>query len=169
MFTLEAQLPPAAGRLLIPVARNGASAGVIGYAGRRAAAGGRVEACLLHVEEALGHWELLKYFRSGELTTRRLIEPVLRSTSAQLARVNVPHAAYLRSGGVVFAILDAAEELNCTEIVVADPTRRWWRLFSGDTVAALRTRQRGVPVVVVAADGSASRPRSNGQTDGEAR
>jgi len=157
MRAQEAPASQSVSRLLIPITRTRQS-GATAYAVRRAATGGRIEACLLHVEEALGPWQLLKYFRSGELTTRRLIEPVLESASAELLQANVPHAAYLRSGAVVFAILDAAEELNCTEIVVPAPGRGWWQLFANDTVAALCARQRGIPVVVVAPDGGPAWP-----------
>lgn len=102
------------------------------YAQSRRALGQTMEVCLLHIEEALGYWELLPMFYAGETSTRKRIEPILNRASSELTRSGIPNAAYLRKGEVVFAILDAAEELNCSGIVVVQPTCGQ-RLFSVGT------------------------------------
>lgn len=140
-------------RLLIPIGRSGGSAGSIQYAIRRARMGGSVETCLLHVEEPVPRWELPETAVRPEATLRRQIEYVLSQATRPLAERGIPYAAYLRSGDVVFSILDAAEELACQQIVVPLPRSRWRRLFSHDVVVALYARQRDIPVVAVTEDG----------------
>lgn len=123
------------------------------YAQSRRALGQAMEVCLLHIEEALGYWELLPMFYAGETSTRKRIEPILNRASSELTRSGIPNAAYLRKGEVVFAILDAAEELNCSGIVVAQPTCGQ-RLFSVGTPARLKRQVRNIPLITVNADGT---------------
>ncbi|OHC70268.1 MAG: hypothetical protein A3H93_16250 [Rhodocyclales bacterium RIFCSPLOWO2_02_FULL_63_24] len=141
-------------RLLIPVGRNGRSAGSIQYAICRSQAGERVEACLLHVEEPVAQWELPETAVRPEASLRKQIEYLLSQVTRPLSEHGIPYAAYMRSGDVVFSILDAAEELECQQIVVPLPRPGWRRLFSHDVVVSLYARQRDIPVVAVADDGA---------------
>lgn len=141
-------------RLLVPIGRNGRSAGSIQYAIGRSRLGERVEACLLHVEEPVAQWELPETAVRPEAVLRKQVEHVLSQATRPLAEYGIPYAAYLRSGDVVFSILDAAEELECQQIVVPLPRSGWRRLFSHDVVVALYARQRDIPVVAVADDGT---------------
>lgn len=129
------------------------------YAQSRRAMGLTVEVCLLHVEEVLGYWELLPMFYAGETNTRKRIEPILNRASSELSQSGIPNAAYLRKGEVVFAILDAAEELNCGGIVVAQPTCSWHRLFSVSTPTQLKHQQRNIPLITVNAHGAPIDPK----------
>lgn len=146
---------PAELRMLIPVARGEQFPAAVRYAIRRHNMGKKVHVCLLHVKEPLKQWDLLRTPWPEERKLRQRIENDLSLASGPLNDHGIPYAAYLRAGSVVFAILDAAEELDCHEIVVPLPHSGWWRIFSRNVVATLCMRQRGIPVVTVARDGTA--------------
>lgn len=145
-------------RLLIPLAPGERSSPAVRHAVRRQQMGRAVEVCLLHVQEPLRQWDLLRSPWPEEKARRARIEADLAEAAAPLAAHGIPYAAYLRAGGVVFAILDAAEELDCHEIVVPLPASGWRKFFSHQVVQALWLRRRDIPVVTVAADGVALRP-----------
>lgn len=145
-------------RWLIPIGRNACSAGSIRYAVCRTRLGDSVEACLLHVEEPTERWERPTFPVRPGVIVRRQVEHLLSKATRPLIEQGIPCAAYLRSGDVVFSILDAAEELECKQIVVPPPHSGWRRLFSSDVVVTLYARQRGIPVVAVADDGTPMEP-----------
>lgn len=155
--SLPTQSPaPAADRLrlLVPIGAGEISSAAVRYALRQEASGVAVQVCLLHVEEPPGQWELLRHARLNGRAVRERIEAALAQVAEPLEQRAIPYAGYLRAGGIVFAILDAAEELDCQRIVVPAPQTAWWRrLLSRDVVATLRERQRSVPVVTVSTDG----------------
>jgi len=140
-------------RLLVPVASfKGALAG-IHYAVRRRTADQEVDVCLLHVEEPIDQWEILRTANVQDAQRRQKVEGTLTQVSRCLVAEGIPFAAFVRSGSTVFTILDAAEQLDCDEIAVPRPRGGWRRIFSRDIVATLLTRQRGIPIVVVDSDG----------------
>jgi hypothetical protein len=145
-------------RLLIPIGRNLRSGGAIHYALRRHAMGRPVEVCLLHVKESPGHWELLFNLGRSEAHFERRTEDAMTKAALPLRQQEIPYAAYLRSGAVVFSILDAAEELDCSEIVVPMPRTGWGRLFSREVVKTLLVRQRFAAVITVTGEGQPMRP-----------
>ena len=67
-----------------------------------------------------------------------------------LTQQGVDHCAYIRSGGVVFTILDTAEELDCHEIIMPPPAAGIQHLWSRDIVRNVMRKQRKVPVVTIA-------------------
>jgi len=123
-------------RLLVPVKGPGGASQAIGYAISRSLGGCHVEVALLHVETAPAP----KQQGTGALFVhaRRMLE-----------RSDIDCSAYVRSGPVVFSILDAAEELDCSEIVVPAPARPLARLWSHRVADALLAGQRSIPVVTV--------------------
>ena len=123
-------------RLLVPVKGPGGASQAIGYAISRCADGGRVEVALLHVETVPAprpHGTGALFVHARRMLERRAIDC----------------CTYVRSGPVVFSILDAAEELDCSEIVVPSPARPLLRLWSHRVVDALLAGQRLIPVVTV--------------------
>ena len=111
-----------------------------------------VEVCLLHVLEPVGLLQGLLHAASAQVTLQRQrAEAVLALAAQPLQAAGIPYAAYLRSGSIVSSLLDAAEELDCQEIVVPRSRRRF---FSRDVVRLLQSRRRRVPVVVVGASGT---------------
>lgn len=136
-------------RLLIPVNGTRSAQAPIAYAIRCREAGEAVEVCLLHVEEGATQWQALMGLAGRsemQRRTMRMFSELLRLLEGR----DLDFAAYVRSGAVVFTILDAAEELACHEIVVPAPRSWLGRFLSRDIVAALEARQRGIPVVTVA-------------------
>lgn len=101
----------------------------------------------------MGQWKLPGAATRSGANLRKQAERLLSRVTRPLIEHGIPYAAYLRSGGVVFSILDAAEELECQQIVVPPPHTGLRRLFSQDVVATLYARQRDIPVIAVADDG----------------
>ena len=87
------------------------------------------------------------------------VEELLREATLYLDRSHVEHRTLIRSGEVVFSILDAAEQLNCHEIVLpAAHATPWLRLFSSNIVRQVTRANRGVPVVLADPNGIALHP-----------
>ena len=161
---LQSELLPAPGsgcidgaeveRLLIPVGRRCHWPGALNYVRCRMALGRHPEVCLLRIEKLSSHW----LPDDGGAFLRERIDAVLRGVCDELAACGIAHAVHLRSTNrLVFAILDAAEELNCSGIIVPPAVSGWRRIFSSGTVAVLCAGQRNVPVITVDGDG---RPRA---------
>lgn len=104
---------------------------------------------LLHVEGAPAHWQTLVGGIAATAARQRRHQDVFAKTLSRLEGLDIEYAAYIRSGPVVFTILDAAEELECDEIVVPAPGTGLMSLWSRDIVLTLLARQRAVPVVTV--------------------
>ena len=127
-------------RLLIPIKRAGECRQAIGYAVSRCADERRVEVALLHIENAERNTQAPARQRTGALFAR---------ATRMLEQRDIEFAVYVRSGPVVFSILDAAEELDCSEIVVPAPAWPLARLWSRRVVDALLAGQRSIPVITV--------------------
>ncbi len=141
-------------RLLLPVGRRRHWPGVLNYVRHRMSLGRQPEVCLLRIERPSGCW----LPDDGRAVLRERVDAVLRGVCSELAACGIAHAVHLRSASrLVFAILDAAEELNCSAILVPPAASGWRRIFSSGTVAALCAGQRNVPVITVDGDG---RPRA---------
>ena len=136
-------------RLLIPVKRAEDADHALSYVLRRRADEQAVAVCFLHVEEAPSQWETLFGGSGVHAMWHRQGQDVFTRVLSLLVGRDVEYAAYVRSGPVVFSILDAAEELDCDEIVVPAPRSGLFRLLSREIVSTLMLRQRGVPVVAV--------------------
>ena len=147
--SLPARLPSAAPRLLIPVKRPGDARQAIGYAISRCTDGGSVEVALLHVESVAARWPVGDGERSVQAVAQQASAALFARATQMLERCGIEFAVYVRSGPVVFSILDAAEELDCSEIVVSAPARPLARLWSQRVVDALLAGQRSIPVVTV--------------------
>ncbi|WP_083522804.1 universal stress protein [Sterolibacterium denitrificans] len=143
-------------KLLIPVKNGEDARQAVAYAIRRRAEGVQVAVCLLHVEESgpggdpgvVWH-ELLEKTRHSR---PRPFDIALRL----LFGLDIDVAAYVRKGAVAFTILDAAEELDCQEIVMPAPHSGLlpFRWLSRNVVDTLLARQRSVRVVAVNRDGT---------------
>jgi hypothetical protein len=66
-----------------------------------------------------------------------------------LESLGIEYTTHLTSGPLVFSILDAAEQLACSEIVVPTPGRLHMRFLSRNIVSTLLTWQRAIPVIAV--------------------
>lgn len=136
-------------RLLIPIKGLDDSGPAIAYASRRCAAGVPVRIALLHVEALVAPWPI-----RGEgqyVRTHRKLRPSHVFTESQriLESLDIEYTTHLTSGPLVFSILDAAEQLACSEIVVPTPGRLHMRFLSRNIVSTLLTWQRAVPVITV--------------------
>ena len=147
--SLPARLPSAAPRLLIPVKRQGDARQAIGYAISRCTDGDCIEVALLHVESVAARWPVGDGERGVQATAQQASAALFARATQMLERCGIEFAVYVKSGPVVFSILDAAEELDCSEIVVSAPARPLARLWSRRVVDALPAGPRSIPVVTV--------------------
>ncbi len=142
-------------RLLIPVKKGSDARRAISYAIRRRAEGCDVSVCLLHVEEQFDEKGMRNFWLWQSPLGKTRQRKIFTTAMGMLSGVDIEVAAYVRYGAVVFTILDAAEELDCHEIVIPAPPAGVLRWLSRNVVTALLTRQRSVQVVLARQDGTA--------------
>ena len=143
-------------RLLVPIDATERSRWGIGYVRALHAAGKAVEAALLNVGEPVTNWQVLR-FRTHDEIARFQAERaryLLDETAQPLAADGIPCRTLFREGEIVFEILDAAEQLECSEIVLPKPPPRPLALLSRDIVRAVVRQRRSIPVVIVDKYGS---------------
>lgn len=147
--------PPRIRRLLIPVKGPKRALSAVTYAIRLRAGAREVSVCLLHVEESTSQWPVLlggtRIIGARRLRTDSVFGPALHL----LDGLDIEFAAYVRSGPVVFTILDVAEELDCDEIVVPAPGSALSHLWSRHVVTLLAANQRAARLVTVTKSGTA--------------
>lgn len=149
-------------RLLIPVKNAEGATRAISYAIRRRAEGLPIRVFLLHVEETFPARLPIAGDRS-QVSEAGESEGIFTELMHMLEGLDIEVSAYVRYGPLVFSILDAAEELDCDEIVVPAPHKGPFRILSHDVVANLLAQQRSVHVVAVSKNGmshGASKRRS---------
>lgn len=144
-------------RLLIPIDATEESRRSVGYAIDLARQPERVEACLLCIVEPVRDWEVLRFRTEQEVHRyfEERSEIFLEEASAPLKAAGISCKTYFLEQEPVFGILDLAEQLDCTEIVIPKPD--WRGFLSSGLGRKLKGAQRSIPVVLVRPDGSAER------------
>jgi nucleotide-binding universal stress UspA family protein len=142
-------------KLLVPINAREDSRWALRYAAQRRRAGAHVDVVLLNVGEPITQWEVLRFRTQPEITQfqSERAQAFIDEASTTLHELGIPVRGVFRQGGIVFSILDVAEELACDEIVMPREAGALAAFFGGDIVAEVRRRQRGVPLVTVDADG----------------
>jgi nucleotide-binding universal stress UspA family protein len=114
-----------------------------------------VRVTLLHVMPPRQNKGLMPFFRPDNWLDDAHAEALTREASSLLEKFHQTSQltcnTCIVSGDLVFAILDTAEMLNCTEIVfpVVKPTL-WRRWFAGNLAAKVTQSARNIPVVALA-------------------
>lgn len=142
-------------RLLIPIDATERSRWGVRYALRQHHVGKPVQACLLFVTEPVTSLELLR-FRTHDEIARFQAENgqlLIEDAADPLVRAGIPCEVVLREGEVAFQILDAAEQLGCSSVVLPQPQPRLARLLCRDVVQEVLNQARALPVVTVNAEG----------------
>lgn len=141
-------------RLLVPVKQLSDVDAALAYVTRWYGAA-LVRLLLLHVKSPPSAHTLLdtpaqQAMAAEEGAACILLEQAGRQCEARALQ----HSSFILSGDVAFSILDAAESLDCDEIVM--PRRSDWirRIFSSETVRKVERMRRHVPLVLVDADGA---------------
>lgn len=144
------------GKLLIPIDATDASRWGLRYALRLAGTGTRVEACLLFVAEPVRSWEVLRFYTKDEVRRhfRERSAVFLEEAAKPLREAGIACQTCFREADAVDGVIEAAEALNCSEIVV--PRSRWPGLFPSGLAARLIHRHCAIPVTQVGADGAAA-------------
>jgi len=146
---------PTPHRLLIPIDATEASRRGVAHAIALARQAERVEVCLLYVVAPVRDWEVLRFRTEQEIHQhfQSRAERFLEDASAPLKAAGILCKACFREQEPVFGILDLAEQLECTAIVLPRPD---WLDFRGNSlVRRLRQARRPTPLILVDADGSA--------------
>ena len=152
----QARSGPAPQRLLIPIDATEASRRGVPYAIALARQVEPVEVCLLYVVAPVRDWEVLRFRTEQEIHQhfQSRAERFLEDASAPLKAAGILCKACFREQEPVFGILDLAEQLECTAIVLPRPD---WLDFRGNSlVRRLRQARRPTPLILVDADGSAA-------------
>ena len=136
-------------RLLIPIKRLDDAGPAISYAFRRREAGVPVQIALLHVEALVAPWPIRGEGQYVRTHRKPRTSNVFAESQRILDNLGIEYTTHLTSGPLVFSILDAAEQLACSEIVVPTPGRLHMRFLSRNIVSTLLTWQRAVPVITV--------------------
>ena len=151
-----ARSKPAPHRLLIPIDATEASRRGVAHAIALARQAERVEVCLLYVVAPVRDWEVLRFRTEQEIHQhfQSRAERFLEDASAPLKAAGILCKACFRDQEPVNGILDLAEQLECTAIVLPRPD---WLDFRGNSlVRRLRQARRPTPLILVDADGSAA-------------
>lgn len=148
-------------RLLIPVDTGHDSMRGVLHALARKSRGYRVEVVLLHVIEDDPQWQIRRFRSENHIRAFRESRANAHCSrlAAPLREAGVPVRIAIRSGDPAFAILDAAEELDCQSIIVPRPMPQWLAWLFRDTVGTLLRRARDVPVMPLGPSRSGFEPR----------
>ena len=141
--------PQALRRFLVPVNKPDDAIQSLAYAIRRRAEGVRVHIAMLHVEALVAPSPISGNGQYIQARKAPSAGDVFFEGGRMLEGLDIELSTYIRSGPVVFSILDAAEQLECDGIVVPAPRRLHLRLLSRNIVANLLVWQRSIPVVAV--------------------
>ena len=138
-------------RLLVPINATDESRWGIRYALRQHREGKPIEVVLLNIGEPVTQWQVLRFRTQQEVAEFQALraQSFIDDASAALVAENVPWRGLFRQGKRVFSILDAAEELECHQIVMPAPKKSVANIFCGGVVSGVRQEQRDVPLVVV--------------------
>ena len=141
-------------RLLVPVKQLGDVEAALAYVTRSYGAA-PVRLLLLHVKSPPSALALLDVPAQHAMAAEEGAAGALLARAGRQCEARaLQHSSFILSGDVAFSILDAAESLDCDEIVM---TRRgdWMRrLFSSETVRKVERMRRHVPLVLVDAAGA---------------
>ena len=138
--------------LLLPIDATPRSRWGIQYAIWQHRAGKQVEVSLLHVVEPLmRRFDTLRFRTEQEIAAFRSERGqwLLDDAVVLLCENKIAHRAYIREGKVVFEILDTAEQLDCSEIILPAPPRGWTRFLTRNIVPRVLRKQRTIAVVTV--------------------
>ena len=138
-------------RLLLPIDATERSRWGVRHVLALHQAGEPVDVTLLFVGEPVTSWQVLRFRTHAEIARFQAEHAryLLEEAAQPLAGCGIPCRTLFREGEVVFEILDAAEQLNCSEIVLPKPPPRLLTLLSTDVVRTVLRHQRSVPVVIV--------------------
>lgn len=138
-------------RLLIPITAAEDSRWGIRYALRLKGEGSRIEVMFLNVGEIITDWQALRFRTQAELARfqSERAQAFIDEASAPLLEHDIPFRGLFRRGDPVFCIPDAAEELDCHQIVLPLPPGRICRLFSQNITGAIMQKDHIARIITV--------------------
>ena len=113
-------------RLLIPVTAAEKSRWGIRYALRLASGGRSVQAIVINVAERVDDWRVRRFLTRSEVASfmKDFAVAIAEDAATPLRAAGIPCRCESRSGDVMRALLDAADEHRCDAVVLPRPRRR---------------------------------------------
>ncbi len=142
-------------RLLIPVDATERSRWGLQYALRLHRNNVPVRVAMLYVAEPITTLEVLR-FRTHDEIARFQAESgrsILDDAAQSLAQAGIPCELVYREGDIVFQILDVAEQLGCSEIILPLPHAQIARLLCRDVVREVIRQAREALVITTDSEG----------------
>ncbi len=150
-------------RLLVPINASEDSRWGIQYALRHHRQGNRLEVILLNIGEPITQWQILRFRTQQEIEQfqSERAQAFIEEAAQLLVAEDIPYRGLFKQGELIFSILDAAEELDCDEIVMPASDKGISSLFSCSIVHTVQQQQRDVPVVLVNSEGETPECKRN--------
>ncbi len=113
-------------RLLIPVTATERSRWGVRYALRVAASGRPIEAVIINVAVRVDDWRVRRFLTRSEVASfmKDFAVAIAEDAATPLRAAGIPCRCESRSGDVMRALLDAADEHRCDAVVLPRPRRR---------------------------------------------
>lgn len=125
------------------------------YARARARRGDELSVELLFVAEPIQNWQVLRFWTRRQISNfqsergRFLLEDAERA----LREAGIPVQSHYCEGDAAYQILDAAQSLNCQEIVLPAAENGWLHRLDRDIAREIQGKLSSVRLVVIDADG----------------
>lgn len=136
-------------RLLIPIDATAASKWGIAHALRTHREAGPVAVCLLYIVAPVHHWTVRRFRTEPEIhrhfETRSRV--FLEEAAQPLRDAGIVCRCVFREAPPVPGILDLAEQLGCTAIVMPEPG--WPDMLGRSLARRLQRARRDIPVTLV--------------------
>ncbi len=147
--------PQRAVRLLIPIDAGLKSDWGVRYALKVVDAGQVVEVIFLNVGEQPSTNRVKQYQadKDSEAFQVERAEAFISEACKPLLAKSIPCRGFFKQGEVVRSIIDIADEFEVDEVVLPQPTTRWWKLFGSSVSADVCSRYRKGIVVLINKEG----------------
>jgi len=138
-------------RVLIPIDATERSRWAIRYALAQQRTGAPIAVDLLCVAEPVKSLEVLRFRTHADIAKFQAerAQWLLEDAAKPLQQAGIPVRSHFREGDIAFEILDSAEQLGCTGIVLPAPHPRWLTLLTRDIVREVLGRAKVIGVVTV--------------------
>lgn len=142
-------------KILIPIDGSERARWALQHARGRARRGEALSVELLFVAEPIHNWQVLRFWTRRQISNFQserghfLLEDAERFLRE--AGITVQH--HYREGDAAYQILDAAQTLNCQEIVLPAAENGWLHRLDRNIAREIQEKQPSVRLVVVDSDG----------------
>lgn len=142
-------------KLLIPIDGSERARWGLQYARARARRGDELSVELLFVAEPIQNWQVLRFWTRRQVASFQSERGhfLLEDAERFLREAGIPVQSHFREGDAAYQILDAAQALNCQEIVLPAPEQGWLHRLDRNIAREIQGKHPLVRLVVVDAKG----------------